>query len=179
LRRYGIDDNTLVIFTSDNGGSGPGKNGPLRGGKATMWEGGLRVPMIARWPGQIPRDHVSDEFLSSAEFLPTFAAVAGAAPPKGVILDGFNMLPVLQGKARSRRTEFFWQRKNDKAARMGPWKWVESERGGGLFDLSADIGEKNDLSKEKPEMLARVKGRWAAWRKEMVESEPRGPFRDY
>jgi arylsulfatase A-like enzyme len=179
LRRHGVDENTLVIFTSDNGGSGPEKNGPLRGGKAQMWEGGLRVPMIARWLGRVARDRVSDEFLSTAEFLPSFAAACGAALPKGVKLDGFNMLPVLEGKAKSQRTEFFWQRKNDKAARVGQWKWVESERGSGLFDLYADIGEKNDLSQTKPDVLARVKGRWAAWRKEMDESEPRGPFRDY
>ena len=179
LRRHGLDDNTLVIFTSDNGGSGPGKNGSLRGGKAQMWEGGLRVPMIARWPGHIPRDRVSDEFLSTAELLPTFAAIGGAAPPKGVKLDGFNMLPVLEGKAKSQRTEFFWQRQDDKAARVGQWKWLESERGNGLYDLSADVGEKNDLSQRKPDVLARVKGRWKAWRDEMDRSEPRGPFRDY
>jgi arylsulfatase A-like enzyme len=179
LRRYGQDGNTLVIFTSDNGGSGQGKNGLLRGGKAQMWEGGLRVPMIARWPGRIPRDRVSDEFLSTAEFLPTFAGVGGATTPKGVKLDGFNMLPVLEGKAKSQRTEFFWQRKNDKAARVGQWKWLESERGSGLFDLSADIGEQNDRSREKPDVLARVKERWNVWRKEMDDSEPRGPFRDY
>lgn len=179
LRRHGLENNTLVIFTSDNGGSRQEMNTPLRGGKATMWEGGLRVPMIAHWPGRIPRGLVSTEFLSTAEFLPTFAAVGGAATPKGVKLDGFNMLPVLEGKAKSRRTEFFWQRRNEKAARAGEWKWIESERGGGLFNLSTDIGEKNDLSREKPDVLARVKDRWAAWRKEMNESEPRGPFRDY
>jgi len=179
LRRHGLENNTLVIFTSDNGGSRQEMNTPLRGGKATMWEGGLRVPMIAHWPGRIPRGLVSTEFVSTAEFLPTFAAVGGAATPNCVKLDGFNMLPVLEGKAKSRRTEFFWQRRSEKAARAGEWKWIESERGGGLFNLSTDIGEKNDLSREKPDVLARVKDRWAAWRKEMNESEPRGPFRDY
>jgi len=179
LRRHGLENNTLVIFTSDNGGSRQEMNTPLRGGKATMWEGGLRVPMIAHWPGRIPRGLVSTEFVSTAEFLPTFAAVGGAATPNGVKLDGFNMLPLLEGKAKSRRTEFFWQRRSEKAARAGEWKWIESERGGGLFNLSTDIGEKNDLSREKPDVLARVKDRWAAWRKEMNESEPRGPFRDY
>lgn len=179
LQQHGLDRNTLVIFTSDNGGSGPGKNGPLRGGKSQMFEGGLRVPMIARWPGQIPRGQVEDEFASSLEFLPTFATVSGAAPPQGVKLDGFNMLPLLKGQAKSSRTEFFWQRRNDKAARVGQWKWVDSEKGGGLFDLASDLGETRDLSREKPDVLARVTGRWHAWRKEMDQSEPRGPFRDY
>jgi arylsulfatase A-like enzyme len=179
VRKQGEEDNTLVIFTSDNGGSGPGNNGPLRGHKAQMFEGGIRVPAIARWPGRTPKGATSDEFLSTLEFFSTFLAAAGASPPPGVKLDGFNMLPVLEGRGKSQRTEMFWQRRDDKAARVGQWKWVESERGGGLFDLAADIGERRDLSAEKPDMLKRVKGRWLAWRKEMDDSEPRGPFRDY
>jgi arylsulfatase A-like enzyme len=178
LRRHGIDGETLVVFASDNGGSGPGRNGPLRGGKAGMFEGGIRVPMIARWPRHIAPDRVSHEFVTSMEFLPSFCAAAGAAPPIGVKLDGFNMLPVLEG-GKSRRTEFFWQRQGDKAARVENWKWVESANGGGLFDLSVDTGERHDFSAEKPEVLQRVKARWQEWRKEMDESEPRGPFRDY
>ncbi len=179
LRQHGLERDTLVVFTSDNGGTGPGNNGPLRGAKAQLFEGGLRVPMIARWPGRIPKGALSNEFASTMEFLPTFAAAAGARPPDGVKLDGFNLLPVLEGKAASPRQDFFWQRHNDNAARVGQWKWVESERGNGLFDLASDIGEKRDLAAEKPDVLARVKARWAAWRKEMDESEPRGPFRDY
>jgi len=172
-------NNTLVIFASDNGGSGPGDNGPLRGAKAQMFEGGIRVPMIARWPGRIPKGTVSDEFAGTLEFFPTFLAAAAASPPPGVILDGLNMLPVLEGKAKSPRKEFFWQRRGDKAARVGQWKWVESQKGNGLFDLAADLGEKRDLSADKPDVLRQVKARWAAWRKEMDECEPRGPFRDY
>jgi len=179
LSRHGLDENTLVIFTSDNGGAGAGKNGPLRGAKAQLFEGGIRVPMIARWPGRIPKGQVSSEFLSTMELFPTFLAAAGASPPAGVTLDGFNMLPVLGGRARSRRTEFFWQRQSDKAARVGRYKWVESKQGGGLFDLSSDLGEKRDLSTERPDALQTLRGRWAAWRKEMDEAEPRGPFRDY
>lgn len=179
LAELGLDENTLVVFLSDNGGAGEGKNGPLRGHKAQLFEGGIRVPMIARWPGRIPRGRSSGEFLSALELFPTFLAAAGAAPPRGVILDGFNMLPVLEGKARSPRTECFWQRQSDKAARVGRYKWVESKAGGGLFDLEADLGEKRDLSAERPDVLGEVKARWAAWRKEMDAAEPRGPFRDY
>jgi hypothetical protein len=72
-----------------------------------------------------------------------------------------------------------WERRGDRAARYRNWKWVNSEAGSGLFDLAADIGEKNDLSVEKPEVLRMMKDKWAAWRREMDESEPRGPFRDY
>jgi len=73
----------------------------------------------------------------------------------------------------------FWQRRADKAARVGNFKWVESSRGSGLFDLSRDIGEQHDLSKEKPDVLNKVKSRFAAWKKLMADAEPRGPFRDF
>jgi len=178
LRKSGIEDNTLVIFTSDNGGYRKG-NGGLRGNKAQLFEGGVRVPMIARWPGRFPKGKVSDEFLSTLEFFPTFLAAAGGNSPLGVTLDGFDMLPVLEGRAKSSRKDFFWQRQSDKAARVGHWKWADSKAGGGLFDLSSDPWEKQDLSAAKPDVLRMVKERWMAWRKEMDEAEPRGPFRNY
>lgn len=179
LEKRGLAENTLVVFQSDNGGGGPCDNAPLRGGKSQMWEGGLRVPFIARWPGRIPAGTVTDAFLTSLDLFPTFLAVAGAESPRGVVLDGFNMLPVLQGKTRSVRNEMFWERRGDRAARVGSLKWVETGKGGGLFDLSQDVGEKHDLSSERPELLARLKARFAAWKAEMEASEPRGPFRDY
>jgi arylsulfatase A-like enzyme len=123
---------------------------------------------------------VTDEFLTALELLPTISAATGAAPPEGVKLDGFDMLPILRGEKKSPRKEMYWQRRSDKAARYENWKWVGGTKGGaGLFDLSADIGEKNDLSAEKPEVLQMMKSRFEAWRKEMDGSEPRGPFRDY
>jgi arylsulfatase A-like enzyme len=179
VRARGEEKDTLVIFISDNGGSGNGGNAPLRGQKSTMWEGGVRVPFLAKWPAKLPAGRVTDEFLTALEFMPTIAAAAGARLPAGVPLDGFDMTPVLRGEKPSSRTEMFWQRRSDRAARVGQWKWVEAANGRGLFDLSTDVGEKKDLSQEKPEVLARVRSRWEAWRKEMDASEPRGPFRDY
>ena len=180
LDRLGVADNTLVVFFSDNGGSGRvADNTPLRGHKAQMWEGGLRVPFLARWPGHLPKSKVVDEFLTSLEVFPTFTNVAGGKLPEDVIYDGFNMLSVLQGKTNSQRTEMFWQRRSHKAARYKNWKWVEAGEQGGLFDLTTDIGEQKDLSASRPEVLADLKARWGAWRKEMDEAEPRGPFRDY
>lgn len=179
IEEAGETENTLVIFFSDNGGSGNGGNAPLRGAKSTMWEGGLRVPFIARWPGRIPAGNVTDEFLTSLEILPTLLAATGTAAPEGLKLDGFDLLPVLRGEVPSPRKEMFWQGRSDKAARVGQWKWVESAKGQGLFDLSTDLGEEHDLSAERPEVLERMKGRFAAWQAEMDASEPRGPFRDY
>ncbi len=179
LDEYQIADNTIVIFFSDNGGGGGSDNQPLRGGKSKMFEGGIRVPCLVRWPSQIPAGSHSDEFLSALELLPTLANATGATLPDEVILDGFDMLPVLQGKQPSARREMFWERRQDRAARVGHWKWVESTAGNGLFDLSRDLGEQHDQSAERPEILAQVKGRFAAWKQAMESAEPRGPFRDY
>ena len=175
----GQTDNTIVMFMSDNGGGGNDGNGPLKGAKATMWEGGLRVPFIIRWPGKVPAGKVTDEFLTTLEIVPTLLAATGAPAPKDVKLDGFDMLPVLRGKEPSPRQDMFWQRRLDKAARVGHWKWLDSAKGKGLYDLSNDIGETKDLSEEKPEVLQMMQARFAAWRKEMDATEPRGPFRDY
>jgi len=179
LDEYGIADNTIIIFFSDNGGGGSADNAPLRGRKGQMFEGGIRVPCIVKWPGKIPAGTTSNAFLTSLEILPTLCAATGAVPTKGVPLDGFDMLSVLQGKRASARTEMFWQRKLDKGARVGHWKWVESSRGKGLFDLRHDIGERRDLSKERPEILKKVQARFANWKKQMQAAEPRGPFRDF
>jgi arylsulfatase A-like enzyme len=179
LRNLGLERNTLVMFFSDNGGSGNGGNAPLRAGKGALFEGGLRVPFIARWPGHIPANTQTDELLSTLEVFPTLLAAAGANPPPGLELDGSNMLPVLQGKARSPRSEMFWQMRDAKAARVGSCKWVESAKSGGLFDLSADPGEKTDLSAVRSALADQLKARFAAWRREMDGAEPRGPFRDY
>jgi len=180
LDEHNLTDNTLVIFLSDNGGSrGTADNGPLRGGKGSLFEGGIRVPCIVRWPGVIPRGTICNEFLTAMEIFPMLCRAGAIRPPRGVVLDGFDMTPVLAGKQKSPREEMFWQRRDDRSARVGNWKWVQSSRGSGLFDLSKDIGEQNDLSKERPDVLQMVKSRFAAWEKRMAEAEPRGPFRDF
>lgn len=179
LRELGLEQNTLVMFLSDNGGSGNGGNAPLRAGKGTLFEGGLRVPFIARWPGRIPANTETAGLLTTLELFPTMLAAARVKPPPGVVLDGFDMLPVLQGKAKSLRSEMFWQMREGKAARVGSYKWLESARGGGLFDLSADPGEKTDLSDAKPALLRQIQERFTGWRRDMDAAEPRGPFRDY
>ena len=174
-----LTSNTLLIFFSDNGGGGGSDNSPLRGGKAKMFEGGVRVPCIVRWPGVIRPGTVCKEFLTSMEIFPTVLGAAGAGLPQGVTLDGVDMKAALQGNAGAIRTEMFWERRADRAARVGKWKWVESEAGNGLFDLESDIGETTDLSREKPEILKMVRQRFEAWKRAMAVAEPRGPFRDY
>jgi len=174
-----IANNTLVVFFSDNGGGGGSDNRPLKGGKSRMWEGGIRVCSVMRWPGRIPAGKVNHDFLTSLEIFPTVARLTGAKVPAGLILDGFDLLPIVRGKASSPRKEMFWERKNQRAARVGQWKWVDTPDYGGLFDLSKDIGETKDLSLSHPEILTMVKGRFANWKKQMMLTEARGPFRDY
>ena len=179
VTRHGLQDDTIVIFFSDNGGGGGADNAPLRGGKSRMFEGGLRVPCIVRWPGVVPAGSVCEEFLSSMEIFPMLCNAAGVRPPRGVVLDGFDMSRVLMGKEKSRRKEMFWKRQANKAARVGNFKWVESDRGSGLFDLSDDISEEHDLSNEKPEVLRKVTSRFEVWMKRMAEADPRGPFKNF
>jgi hypothetical protein len=94
-------------------------------------------------------------------------------------LDGFDMAPILRGEKASPRQTMFWKRRNDMAARVGKWKWLDSAKGKGLYDLSEDIGEKNDLSAEMPEKAAELRSAFNQWLAEMDDAEPRGPFRDY
>lgn len=181
LQEKNILDNTIVIFFSDNGGSGGADNTPLRGHKGQTWEGGIRVPCIIRWPqGNVPANKISDQFLSSLELVPSLAAAAGAKVPEDIVIDGFDWWPTLRGEQPSPREEMFWKRRNLVGGRVGKWKWVDmAGRSGGLYDLDADPGERTDLAESHPEVLQRIRSRYANWLGEMEAAEPRGPFRDF
>lgn len=179
IDQHGLRDETIVIFVSDNGAGGGGDSGPLRGRKSRMFEGGVRVPFLIRWPGQIEPGTVCDAFLSALEVFPTLVEAAGSGLPEGIELDGFDMLPVIQGRRETQRESMFWERQAEYGARVGKWKLVSSRRGSGLFDLSEDIGESRDLSERLPAVRERVQGRYEEWVKAMADARPRGPFRDY
>ncbi|MBI4625582.1 MAG: sulfatase-like hydrolase/transferase [Verrucomicrobia bacterium] len=182
LRELGLDRNTLVMFFPDNGAGGVADPTPFNAGGSQidrMGEGGIRLSFIARWPGVLPAGRSTDEFLSILDVFPTLAAVGGARIPDGLTLDGFNLIPVLQGRERSPRQAMFWHSRNSKAARVGKYKWIESPTAKGLFDLTKDPGEKEDLSGQLPGVYADAKAHWESWRREMDAAEPRGPFRDY
>jgi arylsulfatase A-like enzyme len=179
LDELDLSQNTIVIFLSDNGGHSLADNDPLRGHKSQMFEGGLRVPCVVRWSGVTPAGSVNHEFLTALEILPTLCAAANVEPSPGVFLDGFDMREVLAGEETTGRTEMFWRRRGDRAARVGNWKWVDSQRGTGLFDLFADPSEQHDLSEKQPDTLRMVGDRYENWEMEMGAADPRGPFRDY
>ncbi len=175
----GLQKNTIVIFFSDNGGGTGSDNFPLSGGKATMWEGGLRVPCIMKWPGRIKEKQVLNNFVSSLEIFPTLLAVAGLEKPDSLILDGFNILPLLTGDGNLERKEMYWDLREEFAVRIGDMKWIKSKKVNGLFDLSDDIGEKDDLSKKEINNFNEIKDKFQKWQLEMSNTEPRGPFKDY
>jgi len=179
LDEYRLADNTIVIFFSDNGGSGPADNRPLRGGKSQVFEGGIRVCCLVRYPPRIPAGTVNDQFLTTLEMLPTLLNLAGVEPPGDVVLDGFDMLPVLSGDQPSPRQSMFWKRQDREAARVGCWKWVNNAGEKFLFDLSQDIGEKQNLIESMPDKAAELEQHFRQWQQEMEAAEPRGPFRDY
>jgi arylsulfatase A-like enzyme len=168
LRELGLERDTLFVFLSDNGCpavTGAGTNAPLNGEKVTYFEGGIRVPWLMHWPGRIPAGKVYREPVVSRDLLPTFLAAAGVpAPPS----DGVDLLPFLRG-ARGRPHEaLFWRAGKARAVRKGKWKLVEfGEEFTGLYDLNADVGEKEDLSRERPEVLRELRDAWAAWSRQM------------
>jgi arylsulfatase A-like enzyme len=193
-----IADNTVVFFTSDNGAPGGGgsdpdffqANGPLSGYKGMMYEGGLRVPMIVRWPGRVPAGSVNEHVWYFADVMPTLAELAGAAPPKNI--DGISVVPTLLGKPGQRRHDYlYWEasgfdpktgairRKTlAQAVRMGDWKAIR-QRGNAaveLYDLSSDLGETTDVAERHRQIVAKIEAIMAAARVDPPpQLEPQSP----
>jgi arylsulfatase A-like enzyme len=167
LKEKGLDEKTLVIYTSDNGGwiGLGGNNGPLRGGKWGIYEGGQRVPFIWRWPGTLPAGKVYAEPVSSLDFMPTFAAIAGAKPPKD--LDGLNVLPYLIGeKQGAPHGDLFWKLNGQFAIVRDQWKAVRFNNKPGkpeLYELGKDLAETNNVAGEQPERVEALNKAWDAW----------------
>jgi len=166
LKENGIDRKTLVVFTSDNG---PwlamkhfgGSALPLRDGKFSTYEGGMREPCIMRWPGRIPAGKVCRELCGTIDLLPTFARLAGARVPAGRVIDGRDIRPLMAGEpgAKSPHEAFFYYRgTNLEAVRCGKWKLRRVKKGTELYDLEADVGEKTNVAETHPEIVARLTG---------------------
>lgn len=167
VEELGLDEDTAVFFTSDNGPSWVGgadpdffeSRGPLRGRKAQVYEGGIRVPLIARWPGRIAAGTVSDLPGAFWDFLPTFADMAGAATPAG--LDGVSLLPTLLGHEDQTPHDYlYWEFGNQQVVRLGDWKGIRPPRSLTieLYDLAGDIGETTDVATSHPDVVARIAG---------------------
>ncbi len=174
LKKLNLDGRTLVVFTSDNGASGnyAGSNAPLSGNKGSTWEGGMRVPCIARWPGRIPAGKTCDELASTIDLLPTFAGLAGTRPPTDRIIDGKDIRPLLAGEkgAKSPHEAFYYYyRQQLQAVRSGRWKLrLALKRKTGrrkgepdhappfLYDLTIDIAETKNVADAHPDVVGRL-----------------------
>jgi len=170
LDARGLADNTIVVFTSDNGGERFSDVWPFVGVKGELLEGGMRVPLIARWPGRIKARSNSDQVMVSMDFLPTLLAAAGGAPDPRYPSDGTNLLPVLLGNEAPRPRKLFWRFKasEQKAVRDGDWKYLQLGGKEHLFNLAQDVRERADLKDKFPEIFAKLKTEYAEWDKTML-----------
>jgi arylsulfatase A-like enzyme len=177
LQGNGLTDNTLVIFTSDNGGwEGATDNRPLRAGKGELFEGGLRVPLIVRWPGVTAPGTTNDTPVVSMDLSATILDAAGVRLAAGESLDGVSLRPLLRGKALDRDALYFhyphyaFHKSNRPggAIRSGPYKLIRryDDDSVELYDLAADPGERANLAARKPDLAARLDARLGRWLKD-------------
>jgi arylsulfatase A-like enzyme len=165
LRRARLERDTLVIFTSDNGGERYSFHWPFSFQKMYLHEGGIRVPAIVRWPGVVPAGRVSDQAAVTMDWTATILAAAGASTEA---LDGENLLPVLAGEREAYDRALFWRTRTRSAARVGRYKLVAEGADEFLYDLGVDLGEKTDLKAREPVRFAELKQRYSAWAAEML-----------
>jgi arylsulfatase A-like enzyme len=179
LRELKLAENTLVMFSSDNGpwlikGADAGEAGPLRGGKGSTWEGGVREPTIAWWPGRVAPGSVCDAIAGNIDFLPTFVKVAGGAVPTDRKIDGRDISPLLFGQTKQSPHEarYYYRGYKLEAVRSGPWKLAIAPQAEGmgktgqaigaslekprLYNLDVEIGERTDVAAEHPDVVNRL-----------------------
>jgi arylsulfatase A len=167
LDQRGVTNNTLVIFTNDNGGEWLSRNAPLFHRKASLWEGGIRVPLILRWPGGLPSGKVSAQVAITMDLTASILAAADARLPADYRADGIDILPILREEAPLLERRLFWRiaqpHRQQRAVRFGPWKLLVDGIQLLLFDLSVDPGERTDLAALRPDLVARLKHLLADW----------------
>ncbi|MFN2400290.1 MAG: sulfatase-like hydrolase/transferase [Gemmatimonadaceae bacterium] len=173
LRRAKLERDTLVIFTSDNGGERYSLNAPWSNGKFTLWEGGIRVPLIMRWPARLPRGGTATQLTISMDWAATLLAAAGASPDPGYPLDGIDLTPFARRKRTPVDRQLFWRQPYPDqtphaATRRGKWKYLRVGDQEYLFDVTSDPGEKVNLKAKLPEVFARLREQWRAWDAQMV-----------
>jgi arylsulfatase A-like enzyme len=179
LKRLNLDENTLVIFTSDNGGYihydhqflNISSNGKLRGQKAEVFEGGHRVPFITWWPGRIKAATESVQTTMSMDLLPTLTKLAGISIPDTLTIDGMDISEVLLSSHKLSDRTLFWKMNDEVAVRKGCWKLIKiGEQPTELYNLDYDIGESNDLAGSEPDILNDLWNEYLTWSKEMSTS---------
>lgn len=168
LDRRGLASNTIVIFTNDNGGEWLSRNAPLRNRKSTLWEGGLRVPLIMRWPGHLPANKTSAQVAITMDLTASILAATNTSIPDTYKLDGINLLPTLSRGSPIVDRQLFWRTKrprDQRAVRSGRWKLVQDINDYYLFDVSNDPGERHDLTAAHPELVRQLSAALDLWEK--------------
>lgn len=171
-----LGNNTVIIFTSDNGGERYSNNGIYKGRKMTLWEGGIREPGFVRWTGKIKENTVTNQVATTMDWTATILSIAGAETDPEFSLDGIDIMPVLTGKKKEVDRTLYWrifQRIQHKAIRDGKWKWLQDEKGNEyLFDLADDPSEKNNVKEKFAEIFQRLKSKYSDWEKTVLVPIP-------
>ena len=168
LDRANMARDTLVIFTSDNGGERYSFNWPFSFEKGYLHEGGLRVPAIARWPGVIPAGRVTDQAAITMDWTATILGVTGTTADPAFPLDGENLMPICTGQRQPYDRSLYWRVTGLNAARVGAWKYLKNETGEHLYDLANDSGEKSDLRTTHPDRLTTLRQSYQDWVSKML-----------
>jgi arylsulfatase A-like enzyme len=171
LKRNGIEENTLVVFTSDNGGERFSDSWPLLGGKMDLLEGGIRVPYIVRWPARVAAGGTTAQLALTMDWTATFFAAAGASAHPDYPLDGASLLPVLERPSASFERDLFWRMKfrQQKALRSGHWKYLAIEGDEFLYDLTTDPRERANHAARETARLTSMRARYAEWERTLPE----------
>ena len=169
-----LGENTLVVFTSDNGGERFSDNWPLVGKKMDLLEGGIRVPYIARWPARVPGNATTSQLTLTMDWPATFLEAAGVAPHRDFPLDGISLLSPLQNPEKEIERELFWRMKfrEQKALRSGNWKYLSIEGDEFLYNLSADARERANVARRHPARFEELRKKYAAWHATMPPIPP-------
>jgi len=168
LRVAGLDRNTLVIFTSDNGGERFSYEWPFSGEKGDLLEGGIRVPAVVRWPGVIPANRVTHQMAITMDWTASILAATETKPAQGYPLDGINLLRLIQAPEDVQDRTFFWRIHDQDAVRQGKWKYVRIGDRRTLFDLSIDQREQADFGVKHPDILERLTVEFDNWNRQML-----------
>lgn len=165
LRRLGLDENTLIVFTSDNGGERFSDSWPLVGGKMDLTEGGIRVPYIVRWPKVVPPDAISKQLIITMDWMPTIIDAADTSSDPNIRIDGVSLLEHLQNPTEQFERDLFWRMKyrNQKAYRTGDWKYLSIEGNEYLFNLAIDARERANQALNQPEKLTEMREHFKDW----------------
>ncbi len=172
LDRAGLERNTLVLFTSDNGGERYSYNWPFSFQKHNLWEGGIRVPAIARRPGTIPAGRTTDQAVITMDWTATILAAAGTSADPAHPLDGEDVMPVCKGTRPVYDRTLFWRNQVHDAARVGNWKYLKEGANEHLFDVTLDPGEKNDVRAARADVFERLRTQYVAWNARMLPRLP-------